>query len=325
MKRYLDSGDYDSNFTGWPGDNFVDVTQRTTQRLKTALVEETLRRTYGFRDQARVPGDLHAWARDKLSPMVNGLFPADEHCIILDTLARSVVFLTPENITAILAQQTWLSTAWDVANIYLASVGAPALSQEAIDIVGLSEETTCFVSTVYFEETDPFADFLVHEAAHIFHNCKRATVGLNEKRHKEFLLNIDYCKRETFAYACEAYSRIISLAEGTRQRQAALARHAKASLPADDRVDHDEYLDILGEAVRARNGWQKIPNGVRRVRNDDPHVLRCRKRHVGLPTLRPVLARTNDRSALPFFTGLPTSSVDERITSRRGGATRKSD
>ncbi|WP_235590070.1 hypothetical protein [Burkholderia cenocepacia] len=258
MKRYLDSGDYDSNFAGWPGDNFIDVAQRATHCLRTALVEETLRRAHGLGSQASVPGNLNAWARDKLSPMVNGLFPADEHCIILDTLARSVVFLTPDNVAAVLARQTWLSTSWDVANIYLASVGAPGLSQEANGIVGLSEETTCFVSTMYFEETDPFADFVVHEAAHIFHNCKRATVGLNEKRRKEFLLNIDYSKRETFAYACEAYSRIISLAEGTRQRQAALALHAKASLPADDRVDHDEYLDILGEAVRARNGWQKI-------------------------------------------------------------------
>lgn len=258
VKRYLNSGDYDSNFTGWAGDNFVDVAQRGTHCLRTALVEETLRRAHGFGSQVTLPGDLNAWARDKLSPMVNGLFPADEHCIILDTLACSVVFLTPENIAAVLTQQTWLSTAWDVANIYLASVGAPVLSQEAIDIVGLSEETTCFVSMMYFEETDPFADFVVHEAAHVFHNCKRATVGLNEKRRKEFLLNIDYSKRETFAYACEAYSRIISLAEGTRQRQAALERHARASLPPDDRVDHDEYLDILGEAVRTRNGWQRI-------------------------------------------------------------------
>lgn len=258
VKRYLDSGDYDSNFTGWPGDNFVDVAQRATHCLRTALVEETLRRAHGLGSQVTLPNDLNAWARDKLSPMVRGLFPADERSIILDTLGRSVVFLTSDNIAAVLTQQPWLSTAWDVANIYLAGVSAPVLSQQASDIVGLSEETTCFVSLTYFEETDLFADFVVHEAAHIFHNCKRASVGLNESRRKEFLLNIDYSKRETFAYSCEAYSRIVSLAAGVRQRQAALARHAKASLPPDDRVDHDEYLDILGEAVRARNGWQKI-------------------------------------------------------------------
>lgn len=258
VQRYLSSGDYDSDFTGWLGDNFIDVAQRATHRLKTALVEETLRRAHGFGSQVTLPDDLHAWARNKLSPMVCGLFPADERSIILNTLARSVVFLTADNIAAVLTQQTWLSTAWDVANIYLASVGALVLSQQASDIVGLSEETTCFVSVTYFEETDPFADFVVHEAAHVFHNCKRATIGLTESRRKEYLLNIHYAKRETFAYACEAYSRITSMAAGTKQRQEALKRHAGDFIPPDDRVDHDEYLDILGEAVRARNGWKSI-------------------------------------------------------------------
>jgi hypothetical protein len=258
VRRYLSSGDYDSSFAGWPGDNYVDVAQKASQRLRVALVEETLRRASGFGSQVTVPEDLHAWSRSKLSPMVCGLFPTDERAIILDMLARSIVFLTAVNIASVLTVQTWLSTAWDLANIYLASMSAPALWQQALPIVGLSEETTCYVSMTYFEETDPFADFVVHEAAHVFHNCKRATVGLNESRRRESMLDIDYAKRETFAYACEAYSRIVSLAVGVRQRQAALERHAKASLPPDDRVDHDEYLDILGEAVRARNGWQKI-------------------------------------------------------------------
>jgi hypothetical protein len=52
-------------------------------------------------------------------------------------------------------------------------------------LVGLSEETTCYVSPDYFAEDCPFADFIVHEAAHIFHNCKRATVGLRETRTKD--------------------------------------------------------------------------------------------------------------------------------------------
>jgi len=31
----------------------------------------------------------------------------------------------------------------------------------------------------YLTEHDPFADFIVHEAAHIFHNCKRWKVILS--------------------------------------------------------------------------------------------------------------------------------------------------
>lgn len=48
-----------------------------------------------------------------------------------------------------------------------------------------SEETTCYVSVEYFRDHDPCADYVVHEAAHIFHNCKRATVGLPETRRRE--------------------------------------------------------------------------------------------------------------------------------------------
>ena len=38
---------------------------------------------------------------------------------------------------------------------------------------------------------------------------ERRTVGLPETRQREWLLDIDFRKRETFAYACEAYSRIL--------------------------------------------------------------------------------------------------------------------
>jgi len=40
---------------------------------------------------------------------------------VLDVLGRSVVFLTPATIGAVLEQMPWLGTAWDLANLYLAS------------------------------------------------------------------------------------------------------------------------------------------------------------------------------------------------------------
>ncbi len=272
VRRYLCSGDYDSSFAGWPGMNFVDVAQKADHRLRTALVEETLRRANGFGSQVALPSDLHAWARNKLLPMVHGLFGADERAVILDTLARGVVFLTPQNISAVLMEQPWLSTAWDLANLYLYSGGVSGLSQQACHIVGLSEETTCYVSMSYFHEIDPFADFIVHEAAHVFHNCKRTTIGLDECRRQEYLLTIDYVRRETFAYACEAYSRISAMATSTGLRQQLLEQHAEALLPPDDEVDYGEYLDILAEAVRARNGWQRILKRCAPDQRRQPHV-----------------------------------------------------
>jgi hypothetical protein len=40
-------------------------------------------------------------------------------------------------------------------------------------------------------------------------------------------------------------------------RQDLLAEHAQATLPGDKCVDLDEYLNILSEAVAARNGWKR--------------------------------------------------------------------
>ena len=125
-------------------------------------------------------------------------------------------------------------------------------------IVGLSEETTCYVSHEYFQQTNRFADFVVHEAAHVFHNCKRFTVGLPETRTKEFLLNIDFCQRETFAYACEVYSRIIELSENRRDRVTLLQHVRDNFVPPDDKVDLPKFHAALAAACRAQNGWNKI-------------------------------------------------------------------
>jgi len=145
--------------------------------------------------------------------MVQGLFPQKEQAVILNMLERSVVFLTPATINTVLEKATWLKTAWNLANIYLASLDAKPLSESAPDIVGLSEETTCYVPMKYFSNNNPLKDYVIHEAAHIFHNCKRERIGLPETRRREWLLEIDFAKRETFAYACEAYSRILELGE----------------------------------------------------------------------------------------------------------------
>ncbi|MEO5725562.1 MAG: hypothetical protein ABI134_30965 [Byssovorax sp.] len=110
----------------------------------------------------------------------------------------------------------------------------------------------------YFVETQRFADFIVHEAAHVFHNCKRHRVGLPEKRRQEWLLEIDFAKRETFAYACEAFSRVVEFSPKLGGRPGLIDECVDAFTPNDEQVDHDELNDILREAARARNGWKHI-------------------------------------------------------------------
>jgi len=99
---------------------------------------------------------------------------------------------------------------------------------------------------------------LSRHAQHIFHNCKRPTVGLPETRTREWLLDIDYPKRETFAYSCEAYARILELASTFSARADLAAEYATKVRISEERVDAAEVGDILAAAASARNGWKTI-------------------------------------------------------------------
>ncbi len=124
--------------------------------------------------------------------------------------------------------------------------------------MGFNEEATCYISTEYFRDSDPFADFIVHETAHIFHNCKRSTLGLAQTRRKEWLLDINYPMRETFAYACEAYSRILERAANRLGRQELAQEYQRTVNISDERIDASTLRDIVLEATTARNGWKRI-------------------------------------------------------------------
>jgi hypothetical protein len=142
VERYVRSGEHDNHlFLGWAGAHLGERGENGHAALTGALVAEVRRRT----SHAAVPDalgglDVHAFARAKLAPMVRGLFPRSEQETVLDTLARSVVFLTPENIGRVLRGARWHGTAWTLANMYLTSFGAEPLSDNPPQIAGLSEE-----------------------------------------------------------------------------------------------------------------------------------------------------------------------------------------
>jgi hypothetical protein len=190
--------------------------------------------------------------------MVRGLFPSKEHEVVLEIVERSIIFLTRKATLGAIEDVGFDSSAWQIANVYLRGIGAPPLADGAFCALGLNEETRCYVSLAYFEEKNPFADYVVHEAAHIFHNTKRKRVGLPHTHYREWMLAIEFLKRETFAYTCEVYSRILERSCNPRQRRALLEGYREDPIVADDRVDVGEHLDILAEAVTARNGWKRI-------------------------------------------------------------------
>lgn len=257
--RYLRTGDSSEWLSVWSGDDLFARARCADAVLREVLIREVTRLAPAAVTPRTFAGvNPQSFMREKVEPLVRGLFPEGEQEVLLEVLAKSVVFLTPDTITEVLRTTTWRSTAWTLANLYLLSVGAEALSDEAPHIVGFSEGATCFVSMNYFETDEPLADFVVHEAAHVFHNCKREAIGLPITRRREWLLEIAFGKRETFAYACEAYSRLLELGESRSSRQALQDAHVADFKPPDERVERDEYFAILSAAVSARNGWKAI-------------------------------------------------------------------
>lgn len=260
VERYLQTGETDPHHAVWPGQSFLDKARLARAELKNALVAEVLPRAKAWQPPSALVAveDVITFARQRVEPMVRGLFPRKEQDAVLALVERSVVFLTPSNIEEVLREAKWRKTAWDIANLYLGATGADLLAEDAPRILGLSEEAVCYVSPAYFEEEDPHADYVVHEVAHIFHNCKRRRAGLPETRTREWLLDIEFRKRETFAYACEAYARVLQRGKRPAERVALAAEIPDCFGTGDARVEPGQVADIVRSAAERRNGWKMI-------------------------------------------------------------------
>lgn len=266
ISRYLSGGDSDPECPAWPGWH-IDRHVLARSELRAALVAEVRRRVVGV-VPIELPDTPFTSSQRRIELMVRGLFPAAEQEIVLTRLRSSVVLITHANIGALLESLTWDRTAWVIANMYLRSLGLETLGDDDSTPVGMSEETTCYVTPECLVEEDPFADFVVHEAAHIFHNCKRGTLGLQQTRAREWLLDIDFHQRETFAYACEAYSRVIDGAADRRERLQRAEAFARGHHFPVHAVDMPQVIDIVRAAAASRSGWKLI-------------LARCAQRHPG--------------------------------------------
>ncbi len=77
----------------WTGD-FQQRAERSRHDLRTALIEEVLRRAAGRIHPSLAAHDARAFTRRKVLPMVTGLFPAAEWEAVLGLVERSVIFVT---------------------------------------------------------------------------------------------------------------------------------------------------------------------------------------------------------------------------------------
>ena len=257
VDRYLLAGESDPIHSAWSGSLF-ERANRAHDDLRGALVNIVKSRTEDLNHEPVPKTDTVALTRAKVESMVRGLFPRAEQDAVLAKLERCVVFTTSANIETILRECSFDHSAWTLANMYLASFNAEPLGKDVPPLVGMSEETTCYVSPEYFAEGDPYADFIVHEVAHVFHNCKRSTIGLRETRTKQWLLDVDYRKRETFAYTCEAYARVLERGKSRAERLELAKAYGRSVRTFDERVNPGEIASIVREAAEARNGWKII-------------------------------------------------------------------
>jgi hypothetical protein len=259
IAHFLSTGSSDPMYAAWPGSGLIERARRGHSELVESLLGELRVRAGGKRwgDAVAVPDDMRSYTRAIVEPMVRGLFGKVEPEPILLLLERSVVLVTDDTIEPTIRELGWLSTAWKVANLYLASIGADAIDEGEAEHVGLSENLRCYVTPEYFERRAPFVDYVLHECAHVLHDAKLERIGLRTTRSRERLVELEFRERETFAYSCEAFATIS--AGRTRSARVELAAAFRERRPYPmSAVDVTKVEAIVTEAAPMRNGWKHV-------------------------------------------------------------------
>ena len=152
----------------WPGRHALERIHAAESALRAALAAEVRQRTEGLTFPSLRPDfDTGQFVLGKVRPMVSDLFPAKERQVMFDLFEKALVFVTHDNIGPLVLETASLSTAHQIANLFLGSLGLPALDDQRVGLVGFSEETKFYVSMAYFKDSDPFADWVVHEATEL--------------------------------------------------------------------------------------------------------------------------------------------------------------
>src|ERR1039458_5735720 len=136
IERYLRTGVSDPFHAAWPG-GFTERANRAHDDIRGALVQAVRRLAERRTHQPLPEADTVSLTRAKVEPMVRGLFPRAEQDAVLATIEQSVVFLTSANIAPLLLKQSFDGSAWTLANLYLASLGAELLGEPVDELIPL--------------------------------------------------------------------------------------------------------------------------------------------------------------------------------------------
>jgi len=169
----------------------------------------------------------------------------------------------------------YLGAAWQILWVFFEDHGLkPAEIDTGCD--GLSAGAFAHVRASLVDTKDPCGDVIVHEAAHLLHYLKPAAYGLQVRRGQERFVDVEFRHRELFAFACEAYSRVVL--QSDRKARVSFAEKMRKDAFSFPHDPLDDVANFVLTAARARNGWQAIrkatvpPSRRRRASSKDQDV-----------------------------------------------------
>ncbi len=271
IKRFLRTGE--ETWDGAGSGRFtlaqLNEDQAHTRATKTALRTLFRMLTDLLSAEAQVAPQVRPETIERSAgPMVKGLVQDDWQEVALRELtARTFVLNFQGAKVAMEAELStcFMETAWQ---ILWAMFGDYGLKPEEIEVEcdGVSAGNFAHVRLSAYETKDPYSDVIVHEAAHLLHYLKPAHYGLHVRRGQERFVDVEFGHRELFAFACEAYSRVVRHNE--RKSRISFAQEMKERALSFPRDRIEEVAALVLNAARARNGWRVIreATSIRRVR-----------------------------------------------------------
>jgi hypothetical protein len=206
----------------------------------------------------------------RLEPMVMGLVQSDWQEVTLHELTARTFVLNFQGAAA--ALDTELSsgyvggdtTGWRILWVCFGDYG---LKPERIKMP--CDGVACNFAHVRwssYETKDPYSDVVVHEAAHLLHYLKPRHYALHVGPHQKRFVDVEFRHYELFAFACEAYSRVVQ--HGGRRSRLSFAGQMPESAFSFPRNQMEELAALVLKAAHARNGWRVIREAtvIRRIR-----------------------------------------------------------
>ena len=195
--------------------------------------------------------------RQRIEPMVSGLVQADWRDVALcEITARMFILNLAGTRMAVEAELStcFMGSAWRVLWPLFEDYG---LKPDDINVGcdGLAGDYA-HVRWSAYQTDEPYSDVVVHEAAHMLHYLKPSHHGFHVRRGQERFVDIEFHHRELFAYACEAYSRVVL--HGDRKSRIAFAEEMPDAAFSFPQTEIKEVAALVLSAARARNGWRLI-------------------------------------------------------------------